>query len=66
MADAYSSVLAEVRKFARNMRNDEAAIRGALDHPWSQGQVHRLELVKRAMYERAKFDLLRQRVLHAV
>ena len=70
MADAHGSTLAEVRQFARNLRNDEAAIRAALDHPWSQGQVegqvHRLKLVKRAMYGRANFDLLRLRVLHTV
>jgi transposase len=68
MDAAHASGLAEVRQFARNMRNDEAAIRAALKYPWSQGQVegqvHRLKLVKRAMYGRAKFDLLRQRVLH--
>ena len=37
--------------------------------PWSngpvEGQVNRLKLIKRSMYGRAKFDLLRQRVLHA-
>jgi transposase len=37
--------------------------------PWSnghvEGQVHRLKLIKRQMYGRAKFDLLRQRVLYA-
>jgi transposase len=29
-----------------------------------EGQVNRLKLVKRSMYGRAKFDLLRQRVLY--
>jgi len=37
--------------------------------PWSngpvEGQVNRLKLIKRSMYGRAKFDLLRQRVLYA-
>jgi transposase len=28
-----------------------------------EGQVHRLKVIKRAMYGRAKFDLLRLRVL---
>jgi len=31
----------------------------------TEGQINRLKLVKRAMYGRGKFDLLRQRVLHA-
>jgi transposase len=30
-----------------------------------EGQVNRLKVLKRQMYGRAKFDLLRQRVLHA-
>lgn len=67
--DAHASMVREVRQFARNLRNDEAAIRAALEHPGSQGQVeghvHRLKLVKRAMYGRANFDLLRIRVMHA-
>ena len=55
MEDAYVSTLREVRQFARNLQNDERAIRAALEHPWSQGQVegqvHRLKLVKRSMYD---------------
>jgi len=69
MSSAHASSVREVRQFARNFRNDEAAIRAALEHPWSQGQVegqvHRLKLVKRSMYGRANFDLLRLRVMHA-
>jgi transposase len=30
-----------------------------------KGHVHRLKLIKRSMYGRAKFDLLRLRVLRA-
>ena len=49
--------------------NDELsdAVRESLRLPWSQGhvegQVHRLKLIKRQMYGRAGFDLLRLRVL---
>jgi len=68
MTDAQASQLAEVRQFARNVRNDEGAVRAALTYDWSngqvEGQVHRLKLIKRTMYGRANFDLLRQRVLH--
>ncbi|KAB7781851.1 Mobile element protein [Methylorubrum populi] len=43
-------------------------MRAAIVEPWSngpvEGQVNRLKLIKRSMYGRAKFDLLRQRVLH--
>jgi len=55
--------------FARQLQRDEAAVRAALTLPWSTGQVeghiHRLKLIKRQMYGRAKLDLLRIRVLHA-
>ncbi len=55
--------------FARHLRRDNAAVHAALTHPWSNGQVeghvHRLKLIKRSMYGRASFDLLRHRVLHA-
>ena len=59
----------ELRGFAAKLRQDEAAVRAAMGEPWSngpvEGQVNRLKLIKRSMYGRAKFDLLRQRVLHA-
>jgi hypothetical protein len=55
--------------FVTGLRQDEAAVRAAIVEPWSngpvEGQVNRLKLIKRSMYGRAKFDLLRQRVLHA-
>ena len=39
-------------------------------NPYSQGQtegrINKLKLLKRSMYGRGKFDLLRQRVLYAV
>ena len=55
--------------FVTGLRQDEAAVRAAIVEPWSngpvEGQVNRLKLIKRSMYGRAGFDLLRQRVLHA-
>lgn len=40
----------------------------AVRQTWSngqvEGQVNRLKLIKRQMYGRANFDLLRARVLH--
>jgi transposase len=65
-----ASDVADLQTFAAGLERDYAAIRAALTEPWSngqtEGQVTRLKLVKRQMYGRAKFDLLRQRVLHAV
>jgi transposase len=53
--------------FARHLCCDEAAVRAALEHAWSngpvEGNVHRLKLIKRSMYGRVSFDLLRPRVL---
>ena len=53
--------------FAKHLCRDEAAVRAALEYNWSngpvEGNVHRLKLIKRSMYGRAKFDLLRLRVL---
>jgi transposase len=55
--------------FATGLWQDEAAVRAIIVEPWSnglvEGQVTRLKLVKWSMYGHARFDLLRQRVLHA-
>jgi transposase len=57
----------ELRAFAEGLKKDEAAVRAALRLEWSngqvEGQVNRLKTIKRQMFGRAKFDLLRQRVL---
>jgi transposase len=59
----------ELRTFARGLEADETAVRAALSTEWSngqvEGQVNRLKMIKRQMYGRANFDLLRQRVLSA-
>jgi transposase len=55
--------------FVTGIVGDLAAVRAALSQPWSngpvEGQINRLKLLKRQAYGRAKFDLLRSRVLHA-
>jgi transposase len=59
----------ELAPFARGLRQDLPAVRAALGLPWStspvEGQINRLKTLKRQMYGRAGFDLLRQRVLAA-
>jgi transposase len=61
------TVPSELKRFAQRLKNDKAVI-AALEFPWSngqvEGQINRLKLIKRQMYGRAGFDLLRQRVLH--
>lgn len=68
MKIALESQAPELRSFARGLRRDETAVRAGLDLPWSQGQtegqITRLKMIKRQGYGRAKFDLLRQRILH--
>jgi hypothetical protein len=55
--------------FVKELSKDLDAVRAALQLPWTtgpaEGQVNRIKLVKRTMYGRAGFDLLRARVLHA-
>ncbi len=50
------------------MTKDEAAGRQAVTSRWSsgqtEGQVNRLKTIKRRMYGRANFDLLKPRVLY--
>jgi transposase len=69
LADAQASGIREIGQFAVKIRQDEAAVRAGCTLAWSngqtEGQVTRLKLLKRQMYGRAKFDLLRQRALAA-
>ena len=55
-----------MRSFAGSLRADEAAVAAGLGTRWSngpvEGQVNRLKTIKRQMYGRAGFRLLRARV----
>ena len=59
----------DVKGFAVSLRQDYDAVHAALSEPWStgpvEGHINRLKLIKRDMYGRAGFDLLRSRVLAA-
>jgi transposase len=54
-------------RFAFGLQKDLAAVLAAVETPWSngqvEGQVNRLKTLKRQMYGRAGFSLLRARVL---
>jgi len=56
-----------VVRFAYGLQKDLAAVAGAVDTSWStgqvEGQINRLKMIKRQMYGRAGFELLRARVL---
>jgi transposase len=69
VTDAADSDVPELRRFAVKLKQDLSAVRAACREAWSngqtEGQVHKLKLLKRSMYGRAKFDLLRLRLLNA-
>jgi transposase len=66
---ATGSGITEVDRFARSLMDDRAAVEAGLSLEWSngqtEGQVNKLKLLKRSMYGRANFDLLRLRLLAA-
>jgi hypothetical protein len=57
------SAVKEIKNFALGLKRDGAAVYAAIEQPWSngmaEGNVNRLKTVKRTMYGRASFDLLR-------
>jgi transposase len=65
-----TSGLPELQSFACGIERDKAAVQAGLtwwvNNGQVEGQVTKLKLMKRQMYGRAGFALLRQRVLHAV
>jgi transposase len=67
LEQASSSGFPELVSFATGIKRDYAAVKAALHSPYStgpvEGNINRLKLIKRSMYGRANFDLLRQRVL---
>jgi transposase len=64
-----ASGITVLRTFAEGLRQDYDAVRAALELPWSsgqaEGQINRLKMLKRQMYDRASFGVLRARVLRA-
>lgn len=68
LTDAVASGIHALISFANGIRQDFSAVYNALSMIWSngqvEGQVNRLKFIKRTMYGRANFDLLRKRVLY--
>ena len=68
LVQAEHSGIAELKSFAQGLRRDSAAVRATFSSRWRNGLVeaqgNRLKLIKRQMFGRAQFDLLRLRVLH--
>jgi hypothetical protein len=63
-----ASHLQAFQTFVTGVRKDKEAVLAGLTLPWStgpvEGQINRLKLIKRSMYGRAEFDLLKLRVLY--
>jgi transposase len=69
LAAAHASGLGPLRSFAVGLSKDYDAVRAGLSTPWSsgvvEGNVNKIKTIKRQMYGRANFDLIRRRVLLA-
>lgn len=63
-----ASQIPELQSLVRSIERDKAAVFAGLSLPHNngvvEGKVNKLKLIKRMMYGRAGFALLRQRVLH--
>ncbi len=68
LRQAGQSGIRELAAIAHSIWADRRAVQAAVQMEWSngqvEGQVNRLKVLKRTMYGRATFDLLRLRVLH--
>jgi transposase len=69
LQEASRSDLPELQHYAAGIQRDKAAVQAGLSLPYStgpvEGHINRLKLIKRSMYGRAQFNLLRLRVLQA-
>ena len=67
LTDAEASDLVRFVSFAHGVRADRAAVDAALAIAWfnvpTEGHVHRLKMIWRQVYGRAKFDMLRRCML---
>jgi transposase len=70
IADCQASGLPELVQFATGLLREREWVIAAVTHPASNGPTEgantKLKLIKRTMYGRAGFPLLRHRVLHAL
>jgi transposase len=63
------STLRDLHPFVKSIRLDIEAVEAGLILPWSngpvEGKINKLKSIKRSMYGRSAFPLLRQKVLKA-
>jgi transposase len=69
LAKVEASDVTALRRFATGLRQDQAAVTAGLSEIYSNGQVegtvNKLKVLKREMYGRASFNLLKNRLLNA-
>ncbi|WP_158569036.1 ISL3 family transposase [Chitinophaga silvisoli] len=57
----------EIRSFAKGLLSDFSAVHNAILYKWSngqvEGQINKLKTIKRQMYGRCSFDLLKRRLI---
>ena len=67
MNKATDSGIYGMQRFVRKLKQDQSAVEAAVEETWSngpvEGHINRLKTLKRQMYGRAGFELLRARVL---
>jgi transposase len=70
LAQVNACELPELQSFAQGVERDKSAVQAGLtlqiNNGQVEGQVTRIKLLKRMMYGKAGFALLRQRVLHRI
>ena len=69
LRDCQMSGIAELVNFAQGLEEEGSALPAALTLPYSngpvEGKINKLKYIKRSMYGRSGFPLLRQKVLKA-
>ena len=69
LGEALTSDVKDFETFAMGLKREQSGVEAALTLPYSngqtEGQINRLKLIKRQMYGRASFQMLRKRVLGA-
>jgi transposase len=67
LCETEKSGVNDLHNFSKSLRSDYEAVKAALVLPWSngqvEGQVNRLKTIKRSMYGRSRFELLKRRFI---
>jgi transposase len=70
VAAVVASTFPFLAQFAKTLRCDWGAVERSITTPWNngpvEGHINRLKVIKRQMYGRAGFELLKARVLPSV